>query len=331
MKKGKYLLLLLCIPLLVTGCKKVPKLADGKEVIVELGEKQFTAEDFFDALKENYGASVLINMVDKYITEKELTDDMKKEAEKSAKAQYDYYYAAYGSNETNWNSFLSYNGFTSDEDFKDQLNTMHKQNLVLEKYLKENVIKDEEISKYYDENIYGEITVRHILVKPEVTDDMTSDEKKEAENNALEKAKELIEQLKKSTDLEKDFEALAKEKSDDEGSASEGGLIENFTNETGLVEEFWDASLKLEVGKMTEEPVKTEFGYHIIYKVNQNKKPNLDTIKDKVIDSIVDELLSAENATYIYWAGLREKYNLTIHDDIIKSDYDATMKQLQKN
>ena len=144
MKKGKYLLLLLCIPLLVTGCKKVPKLADGKEVIVELGEKQFTAEEFFDALKEDYGASVLVNMVDKYITEKELTEDMKNEAEKSAKAQYDYYYALYSSN---WNSFLSYNGFTSDDEFKEQLNVMYKQNLVLEKYIKENVVKDEDINK----------------------------------------------------------------------------------------------------------------------------------------------------------------------------------------
>lgn len=331
MKKGKYLLLLLCIPLLVTGCKKVPKLADGKQVMVELGEKQFTAEDFFDALKEEYGASVLVNMVDKYITEKELSEEMEKSAEKEAKAYYDSYYAYYGSDSETWNGFLSYNGFTSDEEFLSQIEVMYKQNAVLEKYVKEEVVTEEDINEYYNKNIYGENTVRHILIIPDVTDDMTDEEKKEAENKALEDAKELISQLKASENLEKDFEALAKEKSEDTGSASEGGLIENFTNESGLVEEFWEASLALEVGKMTEEPVETEFGYHIIYKVSQNEKPSLETVKDKVIDAVTKELLSANNATYVYWAGLREKYNMTIHDDIIKSEYDNTMKQLQKN
>mgnify|MGYP003302258940 CR=1 FL=1 len=67
---------------------------------------------------------------------------------------------------------------------------------------------------------------------------------------------------------------LAKEKSDDTGTKSEGGLLENVTNESGLVEEFWEATLKLEAGKMTEEPVKTQFGYHIIYKVSQKEKPS---------------------------------------------------------
>lgn len=331
MKKGKYLLLLLCVPLLVTGCKKVPKLENGQEVVVELGDKKFTAEEFFDALKEGYGSSILVNMVDEYITNKELTDDMKKEAETSAKAQYDYYYASFGSDKATWNSFLSYNGFVSDEDFKNQLNLMHKQNIVLENYIKTDVIKEEEIKKYYDENIYGASDIRHILIKPDVVDDATTEEKTKAENKALEDAKELIKQLKKSKELEKDFETLAKEKSDDTGTKPTGGLLENVTNETGLVEEFWNAVLKLEVGKITEEPIKTQFGYHIIYKINQKEKPALDEVKDKVTDGVLNELLSSENAVHVYKAGLREKYNMTIHDSIIKADYEAIMKQLQEN
>lgn len=321
----KYLLLLLCVPLLTTGCTKVPKLSDGKEVVVELDGKQFSAEEFFDQLKEYYGASILVNMVDEYITEKELTEDLIKEAETEAEATYNMYYAYYSSS---WNSFLSYNGFNSDDDFKEQLIANSKQALVLEKYVAENVVTTEDLQKYYDENIYGEITVRHILIQPETTDDMSDDEIKAAEAKALEEAKEIISNLKESKDLENDFIAQAKEKSDDT-TASEGGLIENFTNESGLVEEFWDASLKLEVGQMTEEPIETDFGYHVIYKVSQNEKPSLETVKEKVTNAVVDELLSAENATYIYWAGLREKYNLTIYDTIIKNEYDETMKQLQ--
>ena len=58
-----------------------------------------------------------------------------------------------------------------------------------------SLITDEEIQTYYDENIYGEITVRHILIKPDVDDDMTDEEIEEAETAALEKAKELITQI----------------------------------------------------------------------------------------------------------------------------------------
>lgn len=326
MKKAKYLMLLLCLPLLVTGCKQIPKLEDGKEVVVEIGDKQFSAEEFFDALKEDYGTSILINMVDEYITEKELTDEMKNDAKESAEAEYDSYYAYYSSD---WDGFLSYYGFNSDEEFKEYLTTMYEQQLVLKNYVSTNVVTDEEINEYYNENIYGEASVRHILISPEVTDDMTDEEVEEAEKKALETAKELIDQLNKSEDLENDFIALAKEKSDDEGTASTGGLLENITNETNLVQEFFNATVKLETGKMTTEPVETKHGYHLIYKISQNEKPSLDSVKDKVINNLVEELLSAENATYVYWAGLREKHNMTIYDDIIKENYDATMKQLE--
>ena len=326
MKKTKYLMLLLCLPLLVTGCKQVPKLADGKEVVVQIGDKQFSAEEFFDALKEEYGTSILINMVDEYITEKETTEEINIDAEEQAKSLYDYYYTSAGSE---WNSFLSSNGFLNENEFKDYLTNMYKQQGVLKNYVKANVVTEEEINEYYEKEIYGESTVRHILIIPEVTDEMTTTEKTEAENKALEEAKELLEQLKTSDKVEEDFTALAKEKSDDEGTKSTGGLLENVTKESNFVEPFWNAVVKLEAGKLTEEPVKTEYGYHIIYKVSQKEKPTLDNVKDKIIENIAIDLLNAENATYIYWAGLREKYNMTIHDDIIKENYDATMKQLK--
>lgn len=323
----KKLLLLLCIPLLVTGCKQIPKLDNGQEVVVELNGKQYTANELFDALKEDYGTSVLINMVDKYITETEITEDEKKDAESKAQAEYDSYYAYYGDE---WDDFLSYYGFNSSDELLEQIRANYEQQIVLEKYIKSDVITEEEINEYYDENIYGEITVRHILIKAEVTDDMTDEEKEEAKNNALEEAKALIEQLNSSENLEEDFKALAIEKSDDTGTASEGGLIENFTNESGLVEEFWEGSLALEVGKITAEPVETEYGYHIIYKVSQNEKPSVDTVLDKIKDALTDEILTEDNATYIYWTGLREKYNMTIYDDVLKNNYEATMSNIKK-
>lgn len=326
MKKGKYLLLL-CSLFLITGCKNIPKLENGQEVVVEIEGKQFTADDFYEEIKKEYGASALINMVDRHITEKEISKEDKKAAEEEAKAEFDQYYAYYSAS---WNDFLSYYGYNTDQEFLDDLTTNYSQQKVLNKYIKENVITEEEINKYYEEDIYGEMTVRHILITPSVTDDMSADEKTKAKDEALKEAKDLIKQLNKSEKLEDDFISLAKEKSDDTGSASEGGLIENFTNESGLVEEFFDASLKLEVGKFTTEPVETQFGYHIIYKVKQNEKPSLENVKDKIISNITQELLSGSNASYIYWSGLREKYGMKIYDDVIGDNYKATMNNLKK-
>ena len=320
--KKKYLLLLLCLPLLVTGCKYEPKLVDGKEVVVELNGKQFTAEEFYEELKDINGTGVLINLVNNYITEQELTDEMKKEAEEQAKAEYESYEAYYGDQ---WNSVLVSNGFKNENDFLESLEDSYKQSLVLEKYLETDVIKDEDIQEYYDNDIYGEVTVRHILITPDVDDDMTDTEKEDAKAKALEEAKKIIEKLERAENLEEKFIELAKEESDDTVSASEGGLIENFTNEN-MDESFWEASLKLENGKYTTEPVESQYGYHIIYKISQKEKPSLDDVKDKIIDNLIDELLSEENASLIYWAGLREKYNMTIHDEVIKDSYDSTMK-----
>lgn len=322
----KFLLLLLCIPLLVTGCKKVPKLENGQEIIVELNGKSFTAEEFYEELKKVDGANVLINLVDSFIAEKETTDEIKSEAEKQAKSQINYLKAYYG---TNWESALSSNGYNSETELLEAFTDSYEKELVVEKYIKNNVITDEEVTSYYEKNIYGEITARHILIKPDVTDDMSTDEKTKAKEDALNEAKELIKKLDESKDLENDFIALAKENSDDTGTATEGGLIENFTNESGLVTEFWEASLKLETGKYSTTPVESEYGYHIIYKVSQNEKPSIETVRETVLSKLAKEILSSENAYNVYMAGLREKYNLVIHDDTIKDAYDSTMKRLQ--
>lgn len=323
--KKKYLLLLLCVPLLVSGCGKVPELQNGQQIVVELNGKQFTAEEFFDELKENYGTSALINLVSNYITDQEITDELAEEAKERAQSEYNSMAAYYGSS---WNQFLASNNYTGEQLLRDFENS-YRQNLVLEQYIRTDVITDEEIQEYYDNNIFGDSSVRHILIIPDVDDDMNSTEKAEAKQKALEEATKIIETLQNSDNLEEEFINIAKEQSDDTGTASEGGLLENINSDSNLAEEFWEAARDLEVGKFTTEPVETEFGYHIIYKVSQKEKPALEEVKETILDNLVDEILSENDATIIYWAGLREKYNMVIHDDIIKNNYEATLNQIQ--
>ncbi len=326
MKHFKKIALILCLPLALTGCG-VPELADGTQVVAEVDGKQFIAEDLFEALKEDYGTGVLVSIVDEFIADSTLTEDELKIATENANSELEAYKAMYS---TEWNAFLSSYGFNGEEDFLNTLISYQKLNLTVESYVASDVIKEEDITKYYEENIYGEITARHILIEPAVTDDMTGTETEEAEETALNEAKEIIEQLKNSTNLEEDFSNLAKEKSDDEGSASTGGLYENFTNNSGFVDEFWEASLELEVGKFTETPVETEFGYHIIYKVSQNEKPSLETVREQVIDSLVEELMADENASAVYWAALREKFNFKIYDSNIEETYEFSLDSLNE-
>ncbi len=325
--KKKYLLILLCIPLLVTGCGKVPELQNGQQIVVELNGKQFTAEEFFDELKEDYGTTVLVNLVSNYITDQEITEELAEEAKERAQSYYDSMAAYYGSN---WNQFLASNNYTAEQLLKD-FEDNYRQSLVLEQYVKTDVITEEEIQDYYDNNIYGDSTVRHILITPDVDDDMDSTEEAEQKQIALEEATEIIKKLQESDNLEEDFIEIAKEQSDDIGTASEGGLLENINNDSGLAEEFWEASRDLAVGEFTTEPIETEFGYHIIYKVSQKDKPTLEEVRELILNNLTDEILGEQNASVVYWAGLREKYNMTIHDDAIKNNYEAILNLYQKD
>jgi peptidyl-prolyl cis-trans isomerase C len=113
-------------------------------------------------------------------------------------------------------------------------------------YVKNNAVSEDMLKAEY-EKIKAQATgteykARHILVE------------KEAE------AKDIIARLKKNPEA---FEALAKEKSKDRGSKDNGGDLGWF-DPRGMVPEFGAAVAQLAKGKFTEEPVKSQFGYHVI-------------------------------------------------------------------
>jgi peptidyl-prolyl cis-trans isomerase C len=69
----------------------------------------------------------------------------------------------------------------------------------------------------------------------------------------------ILERLKKG----ESFTNLAKELSIDKGSAKKGGDLGSFGRGM-MVKPFEEAAFKLDKGEVTSEPIKTEFGYHII-------------------------------------------------------------------
>ena len=323
MKKKIFLSLMsLCLLITLTGCKKIPKLENGQEIIASINGKDFTANDLYDELKRQGGTSVLVTMIDDFIINQEVEDSTA--ANDYADALIKQYKLNFQQQGEDFEAALLSAGYENEADFKKAIVSDYKRNEVTQKYLKEKVT-DDELKEYYDEHISDELSVKHILIAPDVSKDATSEEKTAAENAALEKAKDLISQLNNGAD----FDTLAKENSDDEATKNNGGVINNVVKE-GYVTEFFEAAYALENGTYTSEPVKTEYGYHIIYKVSHTPKQSLDEMKETLYEKVVNQKLKAdENLEYKIWAEIREKYNLTINDSTINNVYNKTIKSIE--
>ena len=312
----------LAMCLLVTGCGNNAELKDNNTV-VKTDEGKISADTLYEELRDKYGISVLVDMIDHQLfDEKYETDD---EEEETINAQIEQMKSQYNNDDEAFLAAIQqYLGVENEDELKEMLSLEYKRNLAIEDYVKDSVT-DDEIQKYYDDEVIGDIKVRHILISPETTDDMSTEEQTEAEEKAKKEAEDLIKQL----DDGADFEELAKEHSDDTGSASDGGLIDYFNRDDNMDEAFLNASIDLEEGKYTEEPVQSSYGYHIILKVDQKKKPKLKEVKDDVIQTLADNKLN-EDASLRYNAliAIREDAGIEFNDDSLKKDYDDLMQQL---
>jgi len=159
-------------------------------------------------------------------------------------------------------------GLEATDDFKVQMELARQTLLIRElfaSYQKANPIADADIKDAYDKfvaaNSGKEYQVHHILVE------------KESE------AKAIIAQLKKGGK----FDEIAKKSSKDPGSGAKGGDL-GWANPKNYVPEFSEALTKLAKGKMTETPVKTQFGYHIIRldDVRDAQLPKFDDVKPQI-------------------------------------------------
>ena len=312
----------LAVCLLVTGCGNNASLKNN-HTVVKTDEGKITADDLYVELKDKYGISVLVDMIDHQLfDEKYETDETEEE---TINAQIEQMKSQYNNDEEAFQAAITqYLGVEDEDELRDLLSLEYKRNLAIEEHVKDS-ITDDEIQKYYDDGVIGDIKVRHILIKPDTTDDMSTEEKQEAEDKAKKEAEDLIKQL----DDGADFEELAKEHSDDTGSASDGGLIDYFNKDDNMDEAFLNASIDLEKGKYTEEPVKSSFGYHIILKVDQKDKPKLKKVKDDIIETLAEDKLNNDPALmYNALIEIREEAGIKFNDDSLKADYDELMQQL---
>lgn len=303
--------------LLFTGCGSAT-LKNGQKLVAKIDGKKITAESLYEELKTQGGAATLTNMIDEYIVNKEVKtdEDAKTYAENQIK-QYKESYENYG---MSFAEALVNAGYSSEDAFKDVLILDYKKKEITEDYVKDT-ITDDEIKEYYKKNIYGDIEAKHILISPNTKDGMSDEEKTKAEEKAKKEAEDIIKKLDKG----EKFDKLAKKYSDDEGTASNGGKL--TVTYGAVVNEFWEGTVSLKDGEYSKEPVKSEYGYHIIYRIKQKDKPKLSKVKSDIIDKIVED--KTTNDTTLQTKALvelRKKYNLKISDSKLKKSYNSSVK-----
>ena len=169
-------------------------------------------------------------------------------------------------------------GLDASDDYKAQLELARQSLLIRElfaNFQKKNPVTDAEIKAEYDKFVAAnggkEYRARHILVEKE------------------DEAKALIAEIKKGGK----FEDMAKKASKDPGSGANGGDLD-WANAASYVPEFSNAMVKLDKGQMTDAPVKSQFGFHIIRvdDVREAQLPKLDEVKPQITQQLTQSKLA---------------------------------------
>ena len=320
--KKKILLITLIALFTLTGCKKNIQVG-GNLVTFKDKDLTITANDLYDNLKEKYGTSVLIDMIDTKILDKEFPDSS--EIDEYVNIQIESI-KNYYKTEAEFLEYINQYGYKNVDELKEYFKLNYKKNLEIKDYLK-SLISEDDIKKYYDEKITGDITGSHILIEVTNTENETDEEKRTAKEEALARANEAIEKLKNGTS----FSDVAKEYSTDSATKDNGGSMGTF-NTLELDDVTRQEFTKLETGKYSETPVETEYGYEIFYKEKEAKKADLSSVKSKIIEKISDEKLTSDSKLqHKGLIAIREKNGFEIKDEDLKVYYENSMNNLLKS
>lgn len=262
---------LLATSVVLAGCSST-----NNETVATVNGEKITKDELYEILVSASGSDAINALIDEKVVAMEIKKEKIKIPEDEIDAEMKSFMEEVGGEEA-FNNMLKENDI-SESDFKDDI----IQYLSIRKLMEPLVeVTDEEIETYFKENketldTSEQVEARHILV----------------EDEAL--ANDLYKQLKDGAD----FAELAKEHSTD-GSAAMGGDL-GFFPRGQMVPEFDEKSFEMEVGEISE-PVKSQFGYHIIEKldVKEAKEATLEDHKEEIKEKIFEDKMQTEYAAWI--------------------------------
>jgi len=242
--------------------------SSGNTVAV-VGKEKITKDQLYKALVEANGEQVLNTLIVKKIIQLEAKKQNIKVTKDEIQAEIDKTIENIGSEEAYKNA-LEYYGIT-----EDRLKADIELNLYVNKLLEPKIkITENEMKNYFEEN----------------KDDFKQEEQVKA-SHILVDDEETAKEIKQKLDNGEDFAELAKKYSTDTTTKDKGGDLGYFTK--GKMEkEFENAAFSLKVGEISN-PVKTQYGYHIIKVVDkkEGKEANYEESKEEIKEKLFEEKL----------------------------------------
>lgn len=276
------------IALATAGC------SSNKTVVSYKGGK-ITQQQYYDNMKKSQaGQSALANM----LIERTLQSQYgKKVSQKKIDKQYNQAKKQYGSQ---FSAVLQQNGMTASQ-FKNSIKIQ---------LLSEAALKDtHKISKKQEQKAWAKyqpkVKVQHILVAKKET------------------AQDIINQLNKGGD----FKKLAAKYSTDTATKNKAGKLPAFdSSDSTLDATFKKAAFKLKTGQVTPQPVKTQYGYHVIKMISHPAKGKFADHKKEIDNQIYAKMMRNQATMQKVIADVLKKSDVSIKDNDLKNVLAAYMQ-----
>lgn len=283
MKKAAAVLAVAGIALTATACSN-----GSNQTVASYKGGKITQQQYYDEMKKSQaGQSTLANMIINRALEQQYGNKVSK---KQVDKQFNNYKKQYGSQ---FSAVLQQNGMTQSS-FKQNLKTNLLSEAALKNIKKVSKKQEQEAWKSYQ----PKVTVQHILVAKKST------------------AETIIKQLKDG----KSFSSLAKKYSLDTATKNKAGKLPSFdSTDTTLDSSFKSAAFKLKTGEVTETPVKSQSGYHVIKMINHPAKGSFASHKKAIDDQIYASMAQDQETMRSVIATVLKKADVSIKDSDLKN------------
>ena len=307
-EKTVFALIIAIVLGLIIGCL-IMYFVNRGVLVARVNGKTITSNSIFKRMKNYYSIDLFLEDIDSAILNNKykLDDEERKDLEKTAKKYMEMYAQYYGLTEA---EFLSQNGFKDLDEFVDYLSLDYKRTVYYDDYL-EKQLEENAVENYYNENAFGKVNTKHILVQ--VSDNMSEEKAKTIANEIIEK----LNDGKSFEDVSEEYTNLYPEDIITEDLGEQGAFDR-------LEQAYIDGMKALNKGEYSKEPVKTSYGYHVIYCVDKTEKTEKISRKDRnaIIETLATSITSADsNLYYKALIEMRKNAKLKFYDKDIDKKY----------